>query len=319
MRRLTKRRGLEVVLGVVAAVAVSVAVVVFPLWRSAIDRERSRQTAEPFRIAGNLHYVGGNDVTSFLLTGPDGHVLIDGGYERTAPMIIASIATLGFDIRDVKVLLNSEPHDGHAGGLAALQKASGAALWASEASASVIASGGDDPNFALPLRAVIWTGILSYPAPRVDHQFKDGATIRVGPIALTAHITGVFTRGCTSWSFLVRDGDRELLVVRICSLTVLPGMSLVEPETYPGIRADFERSFRVLRSLPVDIFLTAHAREFGRYRKFLERATAKDRRNRSSIGRAIAATLTAPRRNCESCSRSSSAGARDGGARWPAS
>ena len=100
--------------------------------------------------------------------------------------------------------------------------------------------------------------------------------VRVGPIALTAHITGGSTRGCTSWSFPVRDGDRELQVVRICSLEVQPGMSLVDPENYPGIRADFERSFRVLRSLPVDIFLTAHAREFGRYRKFLARDTAKN-------------------------------------------
>ena len=118
---------------------------------------------------------------------------------------------------------------------------------------------------ALPYRAFILVGILRYPAARVDYRFTDGATIRVGPVALTAHITAGSTRGCTSWSFPVRDGDRELQVVRICDLMVQPGMSLVEPENYPGIRADFERSFRVLRSLPVDIFLTAHAREFGRY------------------------------------------------------
>ena len=278
MRRFTKRRWLEGLLGVVAAFAVSVAVVVFPLWQSAVDRARKQQTAEPFRIAGNLYYVGGSDVTSFLLTGPEGHVLIDGGYAETAPVIMASIAKLGFDIRDVKVLVNSEPHADHAGGLAALQKASGAELWASEASADAIASGGDEgPNApVLPYRAFVWVGVLSYPAARVDHRFKDAATIRVGPIALTAHITGGFTRGCTSWSFPVRDGDRELQVVRICSLSVLPGLSLIEPETYPGIRADFERSFRVLRSLPVDIFLTAHAREFGRYRKFRERDKARN-------------------------------------------
>ena len=79
--------------------------------------------AEPFRIAGNLYYVGANDVTSFLITGPQGHVLIDGGYPRTAPMIMSSIKRLGFDIRDVKVLLNSEPHFDHAGGLGEIQKA----------------------------------------------------------------------------------------------------------------------------------------------------------------------------------------------------
>ena len=255
-----------------------VVAVLFPLWKSAVDRTRSRQTAEPFRIAGNLYYVGGNDVTSFLLAGPDGHVLIDGGFDRSAPMIISSIAQLGFDIRDVKVLLNSEPQDDHAGGLAALQKASGAELWASDASADAIASGGaDDTNItSVPLKAFVWAGVLRFPAARVNHRFKDGATIRVGPISLTAHITSGSTRGCTSWSFAVRDGDRELEVVRVCSLGVPPGMSLVEPESYPGVRADFERSFQILRGLPVDIFLTAHAREFGRYRKFLERDTAKN-------------------------------------------
>ncbi len=277
IRRLTRRR-LEVLLGVAAAGAVTAALILFPLWRSAIDRSLKEQTAEPFQIAGNLYYVGGSDTTSFLLTGSGGHVLIDGGYAATAPLIIASIARLGFDIRDVKVLLNSEPHADHAGGLAALQKASGAELWASDASAVAIASGGDEGanSTALLYRAFAWVGLVSYPAARVDQRFQDGATIRAGSIAVTAHITGGFTRGSTSWSFVVHDGGRELQVVRVSSLDVLPATSLVEPESYPGIRTDYERSFSVLHSLPVDIFLTAHAREFGRYRKFLERNTAKN-------------------------------------------
>jgi metallo-beta-lactamase class B len=184
-------------------------------------------------------------------------------------MIMASIAKLGVDIRDVKVLLNSEPHFDHAGGLAALQKASGAELWASEASADAIASGGDDPGIFLPLRALIRIGIIRYPAARVDHRLEDGDTVRVGPLALTAHITGGHARGCTSWSFLVRDGDRELNAVSACSLKV------PEAARYPGYRADFERSFRVLRSLPADIWVTSHARLFGRYRKFVARDTAE--------------------------------------------
>jgi metallo-beta-lactamase class B len=219
--------------------------------------------AEPFRIAGNFYYVGANDVASFLITGPDGHVLIDGGYPGTAPMIMASITKLGFDMKDVKVLLNSEPHYDHAGGLAELQKASGAELWASEASASALASGGYDTNIPLPMRAVPW--IIRYPAPRVDHRFKDGDTIRVGTTEITAHITGGHTRGCTSYSFPVRDGDRVLRVVSACSLVVLQGVG------YRGYQADFERTFRVLRSLPADIWVTSHARLFGRYRKFVAR------------------------------------------------
>jgi metallo-beta-lactamase class B len=185
-------------------------------------------------------------------------------------MIMASIAKLGFDIKDVKVLLNSEPHPDHAGGLTVLQKASGAELWASEASADALVSGGDDPDMLLPVRALFWIGLVGYPAARVDHRFKDGDTIHVGPIALTAHITGGHTRGCTSWSFPVRDGDRLLNVVSVCDPGVLQGMR------YPEQEADRERSLRVLRSLPADIWVTNHARAWGRYRKFVARDTAKN-------------------------------------------
>jgi metallo-beta-lactamase class B len=143
-------------------------------------------------------------------------------------------------------------------------------LWASEASADALASGGDDPDIVLPLRALIWMGILGYPAPHVDHRFKDGDTIRVGPIALVAHVTGGHSRGCTSWSFTVRDGDRVLNVVSACDLGVL------EMTRYPEQGADLERSFRALRSLPADIWVTCHARWWGRYRKFVASATASN-------------------------------------------
>lgn len=265
MRLLTKRRVLLFVL----AVAVVLAVPILRTWHE--NGQRGGQLpAEPFRIAGNLYYVGANDVTSFLITSPAGHVLLDGGYPRTPALIMASIAKLGFNIKDVKVLLNSHAHFDHAGGLAELQRVSGAELWASEASADVIASGGVDRDLPFPMRVLSRTSILGFPAARVDHRFRDGDTIRLGPIAMTAHITGGHTRGCTSWSFQVREGDRVLNVVSACSLTMMGGMG------YPEQRADFERSFRVLRSLPADIWVTCHARLWGRYRKFVARDTAKD-------------------------------------------
>ena len=263
-RRSKKKYVLLVVVGLAAVGAV------FPLraWKEAGDRG-GQQPAEPFRIAGNLYYVGANDVTSFLITGPEGHVLIDGGYPGTPPLILASIAALGFNITDVKVLLNSEPHMDHAGGLSALQQASGAALWASDHSADAISSGGYDPNMALvPWGLMYWVGFsLDYPPARIDHRFKDGDSIRVGPIVLTAHITGGHTQGCTSWSFPVRDGERVLNVVSACSLRVMAGAR------YPEQRADLERSFRVLRSLPADIWVTSHARSWDRYRKFVASRT----------------------------------------------
>lgn len=272
MRHLIKRRWLVVLLGA----ATTLVVVLGMLWRSAIKRNRSVPD-EPFRIAGNLYYVGATGVTAFLLTGPEGHVLIDGGYPETAPLIMASIAKLGFHITDVKVLLNTHAHSDHAGGLRALQEASGAELWVSEGDADVMAAGGAGDRGLGPLRILgVLSGGLKFTAPRIDHRFRDGATIHLGPLALTAHVTAGHTRGCTSWSFPVRDGARELLAVDICSLTLFPFVSLVEPEAYPGIRSDFERSFSVLRSLPADIFLASHADMFSMQRKLGERADAKD-------------------------------------------
>ncbi len=247
--------------------AVAGLIIGFPAWRRSSE-QGGQQPAQPFRIAGNLWYVGANDVAAFLITGPEGHILIDGGYPGTAPMIMESIATLGFDIADVEVLLNSEPHFDHAGGLAELQRASGAELWASPASAEVIAAGGDDPDIILPLRMLFWIGLLGYDAPRVDNVFDDGDTIRVGPLAVTAHVTGGHTRGCTSYSFPVQDGERELLAVSACSLVVLGATGYEEQS------ADLERTFRVLRSLPADVWVTSHARLWGRYRKFMARDTA---------------------------------------------
>lgn len=247
---------------VLVALAVLVALILVGRRLNATKRG-GQQPAEPFRIAGNLYYVGASDASAFLLTGPEGHVVLDGGYPSTAPMIMASIEKLGFRVEDIEVLLSSEPHPDHAGGLGVLQKASGAELWASEASAYTLESGGDDPDAILPLRALVRLGVVGYPPMRVDHRFADGDTVRLGPLALAAHVTGGHTRGCTSWSFEVRDGERALNVVSACDLGRLAFSQ------YPGQKEDLERSFERLRALPADIWLTCHARQWGRYRKFV--------------------------------------------------
>ncbi|HST08222.1 MAG TPA: subclass B3 metallo-beta-lactamase [Gemmatimonadaceae bacterium] len=269
--RLRKRRWIVLITGVLAAAGVFL----YGKWREA-SNNGGQKFAEPFRIAGNLYYVGANDVTLFLLTGPEGDVLIDGGYPGTAPMIMASIARLGFNIRDVKILLNSHAHFDHAGGLAALQKASGAQLWVSEPDADVIAAGGaGDPSLGR-FSFLSYLPFMKYPAPHVDHRFTDGTVVRLGPIELTAHVTPGHTPGCTSWSFPVRDGDRQLQVLEVCGLVPPMSLTMSDKETSQKIQAEFEHTFSVLHSLHPDIFLTAHAREFGRYRKFAARDTAKD-------------------------------------------
>ncbi|MGE5926589.1 MAG: subclass B3 metallo-beta-lactamase [Gemmatimonadota bacterium] len=241
-------------------------------WKSTIERNRSVPD-EPFRIAGNLYYVGATGVTSFLLTGPEGHVLIDGGYPETAPLIIGSIARLGFDVRDVRLLLNSHAHFDHAGGLRELQEASGAELWISEGDAEFVAAGGAGDRTFGPLR---FFGFGRFPPARVDHRFSDGDTVRVGPLELTAHITAGHTPGCTSWSFTVRHEGRDLRALSVCSLSLLPFMDFGPEESYPGIRADFERSFRTLRDLPVDLFLGSHGSFFELERKRRASAVAAD-------------------------------------------
>ncbi len=268
LRHFADRRWLIVPLAVLAVVAVQS----YGRWRDA-SNHGGQKYVEPFRIAGNLYYVGANDIASFLVTGPEGHVLIDGGYPGTPPMIMASIAQLGFNIRDVRVLLNTEPHIDHAGGLAELQKASGAELWSSEPDAGALANGGAGASNLGLAKFLSYLWILRYPPPRVDHRFKDGTIVRLGPIELTAHVTPGHTAGCTTWTFPIRDGNRVLDVVYRCSLSPPLALSLGKQ---PEIRADFERSIRTMRSLPVDIWLTAHAREFGRWRKFQARAGAVD-------------------------------------------
>src|SRR3954447_16464155 len=160
MRHFTRRDMLVLLLALAAAPVVFLAI----QWKTNAARH-GQEPVEPFRIAGNFYYVGANDVTSFLITGPQGHVLIDGGYPGTPPLIIASIAKLGLSIKDVKILLSSEPHYDHAGGLAELQKASGAQLWVSEGSADAIASGGFDnaSETFLPVKILTWIGITRYP------------------------------------------------------------------------------------------------------------------------------------------------------------
>ena len=211
-----KKFALRILLVGLAAVALA-AVLFFPSWKQA-SYNGGQHYAEPFRIAGNLYFVGANDVAAFLITGPDGHILIDGGYPGTARMIMASIAELGFDIRDVKILLNSHAHFDHAGGLKELQDASGAALWISEPEADIIAEGGSDDPFLGPLGTIL--PILEYPAPRVDHRFKDGAKIRVGGTELT---------GYKLWSAI----DWTLALGQPQSNPFLPLIELMKRGLYP--------------------------------------------------------------------------------------
>lgn len=257
---------------VIAAVGILAALLI--AWGSAVRKNNAKahfSDVVPFRIAGNLYYVGREDVSVFLVTSPEGHVLIDAGYKESPPLIAASIRRLGFDIKDVKAILSSEAHIEHAAGLAELQSMSGATIYASDSTAKGIESGGHVPGAKfLPQRVFVEAGLAGYEAAQVGHRVKDGDTVRVGPLKFTAHITSGHTIGCTTWTFTVRDSTRTLNVVDACGLSVTDGMRFTPPENYPGVRADFERSFATLRSLPVDIWITGHTQAWGRFRKYRE-------------------------------------------------
>ncbi|MGH9734599.1 MAG: subclass B3 metallo-beta-lactamase [Candidatus Acidiferrales bacterium] len=212
------------------------------------------QPVAPFHLIGNIYYVGASDVTSVLIVTRAGDILLDGGFVQTAPQIEANIRKLGFKLSDVKILLNSHAHFDHAGGLAELKRATGARFVAMEGDAALLERGG---------RGDFYFGDRSpFPPIKADRVVHDGDTITLGGVTLTAHLTAGHTRGCTTWTMTTNDHGKQLHVVFFGSTSVLPGYRLVRKQSYPGIAADYERSFRVLRSLPCDVFLGAHGQFF---------------------------------------------------------
>jgi len=205
---------------------------------------------EPFRIFGDTWYVGTHGLASILITSPDGHVLIDGGLPNSAPLILDNIRALGFDIADVRLILNSHPHYDHAGGLAALQRASGARVAASAPSAAVLEHGRpgpDDPQFAIH---------LDFPPVADVRALAEGEAVAVGPLSLTPHLTAGHTPGGTTWTWRACEADDCLDLVYADSQT---------PVSADGFRftgspaaAGFERGSALLERLPCDILITPH-------------------------------------------------------------
>lgn len=211
------------------------------------------QPVEPFRIAGNVYYVGANEITSYLITTPKGHILLDAGFKETVPQITANIVKLGFKVADVKYLLNSQAHYDHAAGLADLRSLTRAKLLASVEDAKLLARGGkDDPNFG-----------DQYPFEPVtaDKTFSDGWNLKLGGTKVTASVTPGHTKGCTTWSTTVNEGGKKVNVIFVCSTTA-PGYNLINNAKYPEIANDFNRTFERMKGFKVDIFLSAHASQF---------------------------------------------------------
>ena len=209
------------------------------------------QPVEPFRIIGNIYYVGASDVTSYLITTPKGHILIDAGFEETVPQIQKNVARLGFKLEDVRILLINHAHYDHSGGLAQIKKLTGARLFASPPDAPVLENGGkSDFRFG-------GDGNFSFAPVKVDKILKNKEIIELGGAALTTLFTFGHTKGATSWKMNVTENKRKYTVVFASSLTTLD-YALVDNPKYPNVAADFANSFATLKKIPADVLLSSH-------------------------------------------------------------
>jgi metallo-beta-lactamase class B len=216
----------------------------------------------PFSIAGNLYYVGSKDLASYLITTPQGHILINSGLETSVPLIRASVEKLGFKFSDITILLISHAHWDHDGGSAAVKALTGAKYMVMEGDVPVVESGGKtDFQYGNLLASL-------YPPTQVDRVLHDGDEVKVGGVALVAHLTPGHTKGCTTWTMKVEEAGKVYDVVIIGSPNVNEGYKLVGNSSYPEIASDYERTFGVLKSLPVDIFLGAHGSYFDLQTKY---------------------------------------------------
>ncbi len=225
-----------------------------PNWTTPID---------PFRISGNLYYVGSKDLASYLIVTPRGNILINSSLESSVPLIRNSIEKLGFRFRDTRILLISHAHFDHDAGSAEVKRLTGAKYMVMDGDVPVVESGGEQ-DFAYGADTA--NPASRYRAAKVDRILHDGDEVRLGGVILVAHKTPGHTRGCTTWTLQEMDRGRNLNVVIVGSWNVNAGFRLVDrserPASYPGIAADYERTFAELKILPCDIFLGAHGAYF---------------------------------------------------------
>jgi metallo-beta-lactamase class B len=218
------------------------------------------------RIAGNTYYVGSKELASYLITTSAGHFLINSSFEETVPLIRGAVESAGFKMQDVKYLLASHAHSDHVAGHAKMRELTGAQVLVMKGDDGVIAAGGAGQYLYTDSR---------WPACPVDRVLKDGETVTLGGVTLTARRTPGHTRGCTTWTWKETVDGKMLDVVVIGSPNVNPGYRLVDNAEYPQIADDFAATFKTLKSLPCDVFLGAHGNYYDMLAKY-ERMEKKE-------------------------------------------
>lgn len=215
-----------------------------------------------FKIAGNLYYVGSQDLAAYLVVTPQGNILINSNLESSPPQITQAIESLGFKYSDTKILLISHGHFDHCAGSAEVKRETGAKYEVVQQDVSVVESGGRN-DFHYATHKSMW-----FPPTKVDRVLHDGDTVSLGGTTLTAHLTAGHTKGTTTWTLDELENGRTLHVVIVGSPNVNPGYKLVNNNTYPQIADDYKHQFEVLDKLPCDIFLGAHGGYFGLHEKY---------------------------------------------------
>jgi metallo-beta-lactamase class B len=214
------------------------------------------EPAEPVKIAGPIYFVGTRGLGAYLITTPAGHILLDGGMPSSAKDIEASIRKLGFKPEDIRILLITHAHVDHVGTTAYFKRMSDAQVAVMARDVDNLRSGGKtDPAYAtMPA--------FYFPPVKADRVLKDGDTVTLGNVTLTARLTAGHTPGCTTWITSVVDGGTHYSVAFPGSSHVNPGMQLVANPSYQGIADDFRKTFAVLASVKPDIWLGAHTEAF---------------------------------------------------------
>jgi len=205
----------------------------------------------PFKVMDNIYFVGTEDLGSFLITTPAGHILINSDFETTVPQIRAGVEKLGFKFTDVKILLGSHAHGDHMEADALVKELTGAQVVVMEQD--------------VPALSRMTPQGKPHPMDRVIH---DGEEVKLGGVTLVAHLTPGHTKGCTTWTLKAQDKGKTYNVVILGSIGVNPGYILVNNKDYPQIADDYVRGFKVLRALPCDVFLGSHSRFYGMPEKY---------------------------------------------------
>jgi metallo-beta-lactamase class B len=216
------------------------------------------------RVMGNVYYVGSEGLASYLITTPDGNILINSNLDQSIPLIQASVEKLGFKFSDIKLLLISHAHSDHCAGSAKMKSLTGAKYMVMDADVPVVESGGkQDFQYGNSPDSL-------YPPAKVDRVLHDGDEVKLGGVVLVAHKTPGHTKGCTTWTMKVKDdkSGKTYDVVIVGSPNVNPGYILVNNAAYPQIAKDYEHEFTVLKSLPCDIFLGAHGAYYNMAAKY---------------------------------------------------